>query len=255
MKKILINEIKQKLRELRLKDMAEALEAVLQKAQTEEYGHLQFLADLADAQIQATRSRSLDRRISNANFPLKMSFDNFDWNFQPGLNVENVKNLKSLTFTDPPHPVLILGKTGTGKTHIATALGIEACKNGMRVQLFRFQKLLTLLYATLADDTTDEMISRLSRLDVLIVDHIGHIRTRPEYPSLFFDLICACQDRTAIIVTSGISLEEWHIALGNPTIAGDIIDRLFHRADVINIRQGRSYRSEGPHAPRLNDNE
>ena len=255
MKSDLSHIIKQNLRLLRLKDMAEALEPALQKAQMEKPGYLQFLAQLLDIQIHARQTRSLKRRIHNADFPKNMSFDNFDWNFQPGLPVELLKDLKTLSFIHNPHPVLILGKTGVGKTHIATALGVEACKAGLKVKFFKLQKLLSTLYATLADDTTDDLIHRLARMDLLIIDHIGHIRTKTEYPSLLFDLICACQERTPVIVTSGISLQEWSSALGNPTITNDIVDRLFHRASVINIRPGRSYRSQGPHAPHINHND
>jgi DNA replication protein DnaC len=107
------------------------------------------------------------------------------------------------------------------------------------------------LYASLADDTTDEVIAKLARLDLLIIDHIGFIRNKDEYPSLLLDLICTCQDRVSLIITSGISLEEWGAVFGNNTITNDIVDRLFHHANVINIRPGRSYRTEGPDAPQV----
>ena len=186
-----------------------------------------------------------------AQFPPQMTFDNFDWGFQPGLNVEYLKDLQELGFIVNRQPLLILGKTGTGKTHIATALGIKACEAGFKVQFHKLQQLLAMLYATLADDTTDEIIAKLTRQDLLIIDHFNYIRTKKEYPSLLLDLVSACHDRLALIVTTSISFEEWGDALGNPSITHAIVDRLFHRAGVINIRPGRSYRTEGPHAPKL----
>lgn len=251
MTQTLIDTLKADLRTLRLKDMADGLEAVLQKAQMEKQGHLTFLAELLQNQLKGAQNRALERRLAIAGFPPNMTFANFDWNFQPSLPVEHLKDLATLGFVSRTHPLLILGKTGTGKTHIATALGVEACCSGFKVKFYKLQKLLALLYATLADDTTEETIFRLTGFDLLIIDHIGFIRGKPEYPSLLLDLVSACQDRVAIIVTSSISLEEWTMALGNPAITNDIVDRLFHHAAVINIRPGRSYRSEGPHAPAL----
>ena len=125
---------------------------------------------------------------------------------------------------------------------------------GFRVTFYKLQELLALLYATLADDSTDDAIAKLSRLDLLIIDHIGFIRKKDEYASLLLDLICACQDRVSLVITTSISLEEWGAAFGNNAITNDIVDRLFHRAAVINIRPGRSYRTEGPNAPKLGGN-
>lgn len=253
MNQVLIEKVKQELRVLRLKDMAEALEAVLEKAHQENQGYLQFFSELVQKQLNAVRTRSLERRIQKAQFPHKMAFDNFDWGFQPGLNVEYLKDLQELHFIINRHPLLIIGKTGTGKTHIATALGIKACEAGFRVQFYKLQELLAMLYATLADDTTEETITRLIRLDLLIIDHFNYIRTKNEYPSLLLDLVSACHDTVTLIVTTSISFEEWGDALGNPSITHAVIDRLFHRARVINIQPGRSYRTEGPNAPELSD--
>lgn len=246
-----IAQLKDQLRGLHLKDMAEQLEAALDAAHQERHGHLAFLAKLVATQLAAVENRSIKTRINKAKLPDHMTFDTFDWNFQPGLNVEHLKNLGELTFVENRKPLLILGKTGTGKTHIAVALGNRACEAALRVAFYDLQDLLTILYATLADDSTAEFIAKLARLDLLIIDNVSYIRTRPEYPSLLLDLIRTCQDRVALIVTSNISLEEWAIALGNATLTTAIVDRLFHRASVINIRPGRSYRSEGPHAPKL----
>lgn len=251
MDRIQIDKLKADLRDLRLKDMAEALDDAIEKAHDQHSGHLEFLSTLVDIQKAAVQQRSLDRRIKQANFPRNMSFDNFDWHFQPALNIEQLKDLKSLGFVEHHHPLLIFGKTGVGKSHIATALGIEACKAGFRVQFFKFQELLSFLYATLADDGTDEAIARLSRLDLVIIDHVGYIRQKNEYPSLLLDFVCACQDRTALIVTSSVSLGQWSSAFGSTPVTHDIVDRLFHHASVINIRQGKSYRTEGPGAPGL----
>lgn len=249
MSKILSDQVKKQLKQLYLRDTAEYLDEALEKAQKEQCGHLGFLADIVDRQLKARKHRSLEKRLKAADFPRDMTFDNYDFNFQPSLNVEYLKDLMELSFVGNRQPLLILGKTGTGKTHIATGLGILACQANFKVQFYSLQKLLAILYTSLADDTTDEVIAKLSRLDLLIIDNIGNIRSKNDYPSLFLDLVSSCHGDTTFIVTSGISLEEWGSVLGNTSITNAIIDRLLHRAGVINFHHGRSYRTEGPDSP------
>jgi DNA replication protein DnaC len=249
MSQLLIETLLQNLRHLRLKDMAVNLQDILDEAQRQRHGHLSFLERLIEVQLQGAHQRSLQQRLKKSLFSPHMTFENFDWNFQPSLNVEHLKNLQELAFVKNSQPLLILGKTGTGKTHIASALGHRACQAGMRAEIYVLQKLLGMLYASLADDTTDEIIARFTRLDLLVIDKFDHFRTKPEYPSLLLDLISACQDRVSILVTSSINFDEWGSALGNPSITTAIVDRLFHHAELITIRPGRSYRTEGPHAP------
>jgi DNA replication protein DnaC len=88
-------------------------------------------------------------------------------------------------------------------------------------------------------------------VDLLIIDALGFIRSKPEYPSLLLDLVRAAQQRTALILTSHISFQEWGEAIGNPSIANAIVDRLFYKACLITINPGLSYRTEGPHAPKV----
>jgi DNA replication protein DnaC len=251
MSKILLEKVKQDLRSLRLSDMAEALDAILEEAETGKQGYLAFLARMVSQQVEARAVRSLERRIKKACFSKHMTFETFDWNFQPALNVEYVKDLAELGFIANRQPVLILGKTGTGKTHLATAFGIRACEAGYKVEFYKLQALLNKLYATMADDTTDDFIAKLARLDLLIIDAVGYIRSKPEYPSMLLDVVSACQHRVSLIVTSNISFQEWGQAIGNPSITNAIVDRLFDRACLINIHPGRSYRTQGPHAPKL----
>lgn len=241
----LSDQVQKKLRKLYLKDMAQYLEQALEKAQKNQSGHLAFLADIVDIQMRARKRRSIERRLKIADFPRNMTFENFDFNFQPSLNVEHLKDLMELSFVDQKQPLLIFGKTGCGKTHIAAALGNQACQAGFKVRFFSLQRLLAMLYTSLADESTDEVVAGLSRFDLLIIDNVGSIRTKPEYPSLLLDLISVCQDDTAFIATSSISLEDWGTVLGDPVVTHAIIDRLMHNAHIINIRNGLSYRTEG----------
>jgi DNA replication protein DnaC len=255
MSELLIDQVKKKLRQLYLRDMAEYLDKALEKAQKNQLGVLEFLNDITDRQIKARNRRSLERRLKIADFPRNMTFDNFDFNFQPSLNVEYLKDLMALSFVADRKPLLIFGKTGAGKTHIAAALGMLACEANFKVRFYTLQKLLAILYTSLADDTTDEVIAGLGRFDLLIMDNAGNVRSKPEYPSLLLDLVSSCMGNTALIVTSAISFEEWSVLLGNPPVTHAIIDRLMHQAELINIRKALSYRTQGPGAPKLPDPE
>ncbi len=245
----LLEQLNKDLRRLRLHDMLAHLDDLLEHAEKKQQGYLQFLCALVSKQVQGVRSRALQRRIDQAALDPRMSFENFDWAFQPSLHVPYLKDLAQLHFVAKRQPLLILGKTGTGKTHLATALGICACEAEYKVQFYSLQTLLKHLYATLADESTERFLGRLARLDLLIIDGVRPIRTKPEYPSLLFDLVSACQHQVALIITSSITFQEWGEMLGNPSLTHAIVDRLMHKASVVNILSGRSYRTEGPQAP------
>jgi DNA replication protein DnaC len=246
-----LEQIKEDLRRLRLNDMIDVLDEALLSAQEGQQGYLGFLQRLVSRQVESVYRRSVERRIKKAFLYKAMSFESFDWNFQPELNVAQVKDLSELSFIVKNQPVLILGKSGTGKTHLATALGIRACQKGCRVKFYSFQQLLDQLYSSLADDTTGIVLDKIARLDLLIIDEVRDIRIKPEYASLFLDLVNRCQHRLSIVITSNISIHDWGQTLGNASITSAIVDRLLHNACIINIRHGRSYRTQGPDAPDL----
>jgi DNA replication protein DnaC len=244
-----LDELRRDLERLKLSAMLAALDGALEQAQTLQQGYTTFLAGLVRAQAIAVAEAAAERRRKAAGFPVTRTFDGFDFAFQPGLNVQLVKDLMSLNFIRQARPVLILGKPGTGKTHLSLAYGHLATLAGFAVRFYPCKTLLADLYASLADGSTDRLVARLSRLDLLIIDDLRHLPPRPEYASLLADVVEARHQQKATILSSNLSVTEWGRALGNPVLTASVADRLMERAHVINIRRGRSYRTYGPEAP------
>jgi len=212
-----------------------------------------FLAGLVGSEVLAQAEAAAARRIKTADFAEPWTFDSFDWTFQPGLNVLLVKDLMNLHFIRQARPVLILGRPGTGKTHISIGYGHLACLAGYSVRFFTATKLLGLLYAALADATVDRLVARLAKVDLLIIDDLRHLPPKPEYASLFFDLVDARHGRKSTLLSSNLSVDAWGKVLGNPTLTAPLVDGLLDRAHVINIKRGRSWRTEGPNATPVDD--
>lgn len=248
-----IEELRRNLARLKLYAMLEHLDDALEQAQTLEQGYATFFAGLVEKQVLANADASANRRIEQAKFPATKTFDAFDWGFQKGLNVQLVKDLMELDFIRQGRPVLMLGKPGTGKSHMSIAYGHLAAHAGYTVRYYEAAQLLPQLYATLADGTTDRMIRRLKRVDLLIIDDIRAMPVKPEYASLLYEVIEARYARKSNIVTSNLSVAEWGRMLDNPTLVASLADRLMERAHVINIKRGRSYRVHGPDAPPADD--
>ncbi len=243
-----LDELRRNLEKLKLKAMARHLDEALEQATSLEQGYIAFIAGLVEREVLARSEASTKRRTGTAKFPAVKTFDTFDWTFQKGLNVQLVKDLQSLHFIDQGRPVLLLGKPGTGKTHMSIAYGLLAVSRGYSVRFFKAPVLLALLYASLADGTTDRLIGRLARVDLLIIDDLRHVPAKPEYATLLFDLIEARHLKRPTMVSSNLSVQEWGHVLGNPALIASLVDRLMERAHVINIRRGRSYRTDGPDA-------
>ena len=201
----------------------------------------------------ARAEATADRRQVAAKFPALKTFDDFDWTFQKGLNVQLVKDLMTLHFVEQGRPVLLLGRPGTGKSHLSIAFGLLAANRGYSVRFYPAPELLKHPYASLADGTTDRIVARLARVDLLIIDDLRDIPPRPEYATLLFDLVEARHLKKSTMVSSNLSVKQWGRTLGNPVLTASMVDgaafrRLMERAHVVNIRRGRSYRTDGPDA-------
>jgi DNA replication protein DnaC len=244
-----LDELRRNLERLRLFAMLEHLDEAVEQASSLEQGYVTFLAGLVDKQMLAHTDAGAHRRIRNAGFREIKTFDTFDWQFQKGLNVQLVKDLMNLHFVKQGRPLLLLGRPGTGKSHLSTAYGVLAATAGYSVRFIAVSRLLRDLYATLADGSTDRMILRLARPDLLILDDLRSIPTKSEYANLFYDLVEARHKRRSTIVSSNLSVKTWGKVLGNVALTASLVDRLMDRAHVINIKNGRSWRSEGPEAP------
>lgn len=244
-----LDELRQNLEQLKLYAMLEALDEALDQAQTLQQGYGTFFAGLVQRQLLAVADAASARRIKAAGFPETKTFDSFDWAFQKTLNVALVKDLMSLGFIDQARPVLLLGKQGTGKSHLSIAFGHLAALAGYNVRYFTASKLLALLYASLADGTTDRLVARLAKVHLLIIDDLRDLPPKAEYASLLYDVIDARYRKRSTIVSSNLTVKQWGKALGNPTLTASLVDRLMERGHVINIRRGISYRTHGPEAP------
>jgi DNA replication protein DnaC len=249
-----LDELKANLAALKLTAMLEALDQAVEDASTLKCGYVTFLANLVATEFIARTESAADRRVKAAGFPEIKTFDTFDWTFQPHLNVQLVKDLMNLQFVTQGRSVLVLGKPGTGKSHISTAYGMLAAMRGHSVGFYKAVKLLPALYATQADGSTDRFIAKLARLDLLIIDDLrSPSPPRPEYANLMFDLVEARYRRKATILSSNLAISTWGKVLGNEPLTAAIVDRLMDGAHLINIRRGKSYRSEGPEAPPPDD--
>jgi DNA replication protein DnaC len=248
-----LDELKRNLERLKLLAILQHLDEAIDQANSLEQGYVSFLGSLVEKQVLANTDAGAERRIKNAGFPKIKTFDLFDWQFQKGLNVQLVKDLMTLHFIKQARPILILGRPGTGKTHLSIAYGVLAATAGYSVRFASVSRLLPLLYASLADGTTDRLVGRLARPDLLVLDDIRSIPTKPEYANLLFDLVDARHGKRSTIVSSNLSVKMWGKVLGNRALTASLVDRLMDRAHVINIRKGKSWRSEGPDAPPEDD--
>lgn len=245
-----LDELRQNLAILKLHAMAEALDDAIDEANALKQGYVTFLANIVAKELLTRTDAAAERRCKAAGFPEIKTFEGFDWTFQPQLNVQLVKDLMNLQFIEKGRSLLIMGMPGTGKSHISTAYGILAVRRGYSVRFCKATKLLTALYATLADGSTDRFIARLARADLLIIDDLRAVEPRrPEYAALLLELVEARYQRRAMILSSNLGFPEWSNVLGNVALTTAIIDRLMHGATVINIRKGKSYRMDGPEAP------
>ncbi len=233
--------LKHHLKALKMPTMLGECEKVAARCAKENVDHLGFLLELCELELLDRERRAAERRLKAAKFPSPKTLDTFDFKAQPSLNKPMVLELMRCEYIDKRENILLVGNSGTGKTHVATALAMEACGRGKRVRFFRVTELITQLIEAREERQLARMRTQLSKLELLVLDELGYVPATKIGAELVFDIVSTAYERTSLIVTTNLPFENWTEVLGSERLTGATLDRLTHRCHILETR-GESYR-------------
>ncbi len=226
---------------LRLYQIENELTARLEQAAKKEVSYADFLDDLLTLEVGSKSQKHLAMRIAMARFPFHKTLESFDFKFQPSIDAKLIRELATGRYMHGGDNVLLLGPPGVGKSHLAVALGLKACEQGVRTLFVSATALIATLGKALGEGRLEERLKLLSQPQLLIVDEIGYLPIDRHGASLFFQLVSRRYERGSIIITSNQSLGAWGEVFGDQVVASAILDRLLHHSITVNIK-GESYR-------------
>lgn len=236
-----LDSIKNSLVALRMPRALEVLDATLRRIEQGQIDGIEALDHLLIEELAVRENRRIKTALTLARLTTIKTLAGFDFAFQPSLDRQRILALAELTFIDRAEVVHLLGPPGTGKTHLASALAIEAVKAGRSVHFSTLADIVASLAQAERDGRLRERIGYLRRPQLLVVDEIGYLPITPGGGNLFFQLVNARYERGAMILTSNRGFAEWGEVFGDPVVATALLDRLLHHAVVVQI-EGASYR-------------
>ena len=201
----------------------------------------EFLLELTEVELQTRMEGRLKRRLRDAKFPMIKTLENFDAETVPGLDRRLLRELAGGDYIKDHRNVILLGKTGTGKTHMATALGVEACRQGISTRFVTGCGLANELIEARESKALSRLMQRYARLGLLIVDELGYVPLSREGAELLFHVMAERHERGSVIITTNLGFADWTQVFGDATLTAALLDRLTHKAFIISCNW-ESYR-------------
>jgi DNA replication protein DnaC len=229
------------LKALRLPTFLREYDKVAQQCADEALDYPRYLFRLTELELLDRERRATERRIKQARFPVVKSLDSFDFLAIPSLNKLLVLELARGEFIDRRECVLALGNSGTGKTHLALAIGLAACQKGHRVRFTTAASLVHELMEARDEKRLLRFQKHLASFELLIVDELGFVPLSKTGAEMLFEIFSHRYERSATMVTSNLPFNEWTEILGSERLTGALLDRLTHHVHILEMN-GESYR-------------
>ncbi len=237
MKALLIENLKS----LKLSTMIRNLESHLRQAKQNMPGYDEFLLNLTEVEVQVRKENGRKRRLGEAKFPLQKPLETFDFEAATGLDARLIKELSSCEYAKKSRNVIFMGKSGTGKTHLATGLGMEACKQGIRTRFVTGCGLANELIEARDEKLLGRAVKRYASYGLLIIDELGYVPFSKEGAQLIFQILAERHERKPVMITTNMGFGDWTQIFGDPSMTAALLDRITHKAHVINC-SWESYR-------------
>ena len=224
------------LENLELKNMKSNIDQYIEMVNSNDISVVDALYELSELEIKAKKERAMNACVKVASFPFLKILDDFDFDFQPTVNKQQIMDLSSLRFIENNENILFVGTPGVGKTHLATAIGIECARNRYSTYFISFHELITQLKKALLENRLEIRLKHFAKYKVLIIDEIGYLPIDLDASNLFFQLLAKRYEKHCTIITTNSNFSKWPDIFGSPTIANAILDRLLHHSHIVSIK-------------------
>jgi DNA replication protein DnaC len=225
--------LQDKCRTLRLAETAKELPTFLREAESKNWTYHELIYELLSYEINCREIKNIDKLMKWAEFPERMTFENYDLKEQTAIGEKQLNVLKELNWIDEYFTLIMMGPTGAGKTHLSIALGIHAVDKGYQVSFVSMSQLMYILKSREYISKSKTRYKRIVTSDLIIIDDVMYMTYESEEANLFFQFIYELYDKAAFILTSNKGPGEWGKFLGDPTLTTAILDRLLHRSEIL----------------------
>jgi DNA replication protein DnaC len=229
------------LREIRCYHTANELAPVIEMANQNDLSYLDFLDEILKIEMQNRMKTRVKRYLKLANFPTIRTIEEFDFRFQTCITRKEVNEWLTFSWIEQRANKILMGAPGVGKTHLALGTGYSAVHKGYKVVFFTMQTLMEEMIIADKGGQFNELIKRILKHDLIIIDELGYIPFKTIYANLFFQFINSCYENKSLMITSNKLFSEWGNLFNDQTIATAILDRLLHHSEAI-VLNGDSYR-------------
>jgi DNA replication protein DnaC len=233
--------LRSNLKQLKLPTVLAEYEKLAREAANRGEAYDAYLLRLTELEVAARSANAQLARIRAADFPVAKDFDSYDFTALPTLNKQKILELSRGEWIEQHDNCCLIGNAGTGKTHIATALGLAACRLGKRVRFFTAAGLVSQLEQAHQQHRLDRLLSQLDRVDLLICDELGYLSFSRSGAELLFQVFADRYERRSLLVTSNLAFGEWGQIFQGERMTAALLDRLTHRCHIFEMN-GESFR-------------